>query len=103
MGRENEFRVYVPAIFDFINKVNQKSYMPSIVNFNLIKPLSYASIGIIGDFCEVYRSEVRQFLNVNLIDEMANRIRTIKNKKYEKTLDWCSKVILNFKSFFLFF
>lgn len=31
LGKDNEFRSFVPPIFDFINKINQKAYSPSVV------------------------------------------------------------------------
>ena len=90
IGKTDEFIPFVKGTVDFINITLRNQ---AELNNDIIK----SSIGLIGDYCAVYGSQIKPLLDINLLKENIEKIKKDKeimeNTQMERFILWAQKSI----------
>lgn len=97
INRTEEFIPYVKTILDFINIILREE-------ISLTKDIIKTSIGIIADFCHVYGKNIKNFLNVTLLQNTIKKLENYQENENDQMfidfINWAkaeiSKVIVSY-------
>lgn len=77
---------YVPVVVNYILTISQDKYRP--------KPIIHrCTIGIIGDLCKIYGSQVRDLLRTNPVLSYIQRYRTSNNLRIREIANWTFNLV----------
>ena len=90
LQRQRDFIPYVGAIMKFLNKINTTQYTPS---FEIAK----LSLGLIGDLCNAYQTEMKSIIDTNIIKDMIDTVKKVPKtedpSKIQALIDWSEKCL----------
>ena len=89
--RANDFKIYIKDILEFIHRINSPEYAPS-------KEIMKSSIGLVGDFCKEFGSEMKPLLNIPLMQNIMNRLTAMlttseEDKQTKEIVNWANNLI----------
>ena len=90
LQRQRDFIPYVGAIMKFLNKINTTQYTPS---FEIAK----LSLGLIGDLCNAYQTEMKSIIDTNIIKDMIETVKKVPKtedpSKIQSLIEWSEKCL----------
>ncbi len=85
INRMDLFNEYVASVLDFVTKISEENYEPSLETIA-------GCLGIIGDMCECYHTQIKPLINQNACSYLINKLKQSGARKYEKLWEWSAMV-----------